>query len=103
MRWRPLLSLAGCTAVPPQPGERFSARVFVTVTLDQLRPDSAAANALQQGATLDDVWDRRLVSVTCVVSPNVRSQQVYDQLRPRPIPRRAVGWDCAHGHCTPSA
>jgi len=83
MRWRTLLLLlilVGCVTGLPQPGEQYSARVFAVVTMDRLSPRSAVANALQ-AATLDDVWDRRLVAVNCVLSPNAPPHQVHRELR----------------------
>jgi hypothetical protein len=76
------LALAGCAVVlVPTQGERVQARVFETVTIEGLQPRGREINALQHGVTLDDVWERRVVIVGCVLSRNTLSFAVYNESR----------------------
>ncbi|HOQ42748.1 MAG TPA: hypothetical protein PKZ40_04770 [Anaerolineaceae bacterium] len=76
------LALAGCAvAHVPTQGERVQARIFETVTIEGLQPRGHEVNALQHGVTLDDVWERRVVIVGCVLSRDTSSFAVYNESR----------------------
>jgi hypothetical protein len=65
-----LLCLSGCFAAPRQ-GERFTAAVLKTVTLEELLPNprDMLYNALLQGVNVAEVRQRRLMGVSCANAP----------------------------------